>query len=188
MKFWSRTAAAALLVCLSLASTATGQKRVPDRNMFAIGLFGGLSIPSEDVLTSGGFIGVNGEGYLTPRISVKGQFGGTFYDVEGNGLDGKVRPWHLTGSLAYNWEGGKIHPYVSGGIGIYKYRFGEGDNRPSDTKVGVNLGGGIEYFFTRTDTLVGDLTLHLVPGTADSNIFGYHARFTTIAAGYKKYF
>ena len=185
---WLRCVICATVMALASAASAQAQKRVPDKNMFAIGLSAGMALPTEDVLDNGWFLAASGEGYLTPRISVKAQFGGAFLDVEGNGLDGKVSPWHLTGSVVYNWEGGKWHLYAAAGIGMYKYRFGEGEDRPSDTKGGVNLGGGIEYFFTRTDTITGDLTFHLVPGTADSFIFAYKAGYWTLAGGYKKYF
>ena len=177
-----------LAVSLLMASPAVAQKRVPDKNMFAIGLNLGVALPADTVLEDGLFVAVSGEGYLTPRISVKGQFGGAFFDVTGNGLDGKVHPWHFTGAVVYNWEHGKWHPYADAGIGVYKYRFGEGSNRPSDTKFGGNLGGGIEYFFSRTDTLTGDVTVHIVPGTADSFIFAYKPRYWTLSGGYKKYF
>ena len=188
MALWLRCVICATVVALAPAATAQAQRRVPDKNMFAIGLSAGAAFPAEESLESGWFMAVSGEGYLTPRISVKGQFGGAFFDVEDDSLDGKVSPWHLTGSVVYNWEGGKWHPYAAAGIGMYKYRFGEGDDRPSDTKAGVNLGGGIEYFFTRTDTITGDLTVHLVPGTADSLIFGYKAGYWTLTGGYKNYF
>ena len=177
-----------LVLSLVMAGPALAQTRVPDKKMVAIGLSFGAALPADTVLEDGMFFAVSGEGYLTPRVSVKGQFGGAFFDVTGNGLDGKVHPWHVTGSLVYNWEHGKWHPYAGGGIGVYRYRFGEGDDRPSDTKVGANLGGGIEYFFSRTDTITGDVTIHIVPGTADSFIFGYKPRYWTLSGGYKKYF
>lgn len=179
------------LVCLLLvglaAAPATAQSRVPDRNMFAVALTAGMALPADAVLEDGWFMAVSGEGYLTPRLSIRGQFGGAFFDVVGGGLDGKVSPWHFTGNAIYNWERGKWHPYAGAGIGVYKYRFGEGDNRPSDTEMGVNLGGGIEYFFSRTDTLMGDVTIHLVPGTTESP-YGYKGRYWTLSGGYKKYF
>ena len=181
--------ACAALVLVATAPAAFAQQRpVPDRGMGAIGLNAGVAMPSEEALNPGWFLAVNGEGYLTPRFSIRAQLGGAWWDVEGNALDGKVSPMHLTGDGVYNWERGKWHPYVSAGVGWYRFRFGEGDNRVKDSKVGANIGGGIEYFFTRSDTLTGDLTIHFVPGTMDSAIFGYKARYWTLAGGYKKYF
>lgn len=188
MTSWIRRSVCALMVCLAAASTATAQRRVPEKGMFAVTLNGGLALPADDVLEDGLFVAVSGEGYLTPRISLKAQFGGAFFDVVGDGLDGSVDPWHLTGSLVYNWEHGKWHPYAGGGIGYYRYRFGEGDDRLADSQFGINLGGGIEYFFTRTDVILGDLTVHFVSGTADSFIYAYKPRYWTLSGGYKHYF
>ena len=178
----------ALAVSVATAAPAFAQGPVPDRGMGAIGLSFGAAMPSDEVLSTGWFMAASGEWYLSPRFSVRAQLGGAFWDVDGGGLDGKVSPMHITGNAIYNWERGKWHPYAGGGIGWYRYRFGEGDERLSDDKVGVNLGGGIEYFFTRRDTLTGDITFHIVPGEAESFIFPYKARYWTIAGGYKRYF
>ena len=188
MTAWFRRSMYALMMCLAAAGTANAQRRVPDKGMFAVTLNAGFALPADDVLEDGFFVAVSGEGYLTPRVSLKAQFGGAFFDVVGDGLDGEVNPWHLTGSVVYNWEQGKWHPYAGGGIGYYKYRFGEGDDRPTDSKFGVNLGGGVEYFFTRSDVILGDLTVHFVSDTADSFIYAYKPRYWTLSGGYKKYF
>jgi hypothetical protein len=34
-----------------------------------------------------------------------------------------VRPLALTGNVAYNFEGGRLHPFVTGGVGMYRYVF-----------------------------------------------------------------
>jgi hypothetical protein len=47
--------------------------------------------------------------------------------------------------------------------------------------VGLNIGGGAEYFLSWRDTLTGDITLHAVHGNAT----GYQARYWTITGGYK---
>jgi uncharacterized protein YndB with AHSA1/START domain len=117
--------------------------------MFGVTLSGGVAIPTDDDLEKGWYMAVSGEGYFTPRFSIRAQFGGAFHDVEFGGADGKVSPVHITGDAVYNWEHGKWHPYVSGGIGFYTYRFGEGDDRPTDFEMGFNFGGGVEFFFTR---------------------------------------
>jgi uncharacterized protein YndB with AHSA1/START domain len=156
--------------------------------MFGVTLSGGVAIPTDDDLEKGWYMAVSGEGYFTPRFSIRAQFGGAFHDVEFGGADGKVSPVHITGDAVYNWEHGKWHPYVSGGIGFYTYRFGEGDDRPTDFEMGFNFGGGVEFFFTRRDTITADLTFHIVPGDVESNFFVYKPTYWTIAGGYKHYF
>ena len=180
--------AACLVLSLAVAAPAAAQTRVPDRGMGGISFLVGGAVPTEEFLDTGFFLAVGGDFYLSPRLSIRAQLGGSWHDVDFGALDGKVSPMHLTGNVVYNWEHGKWHPYATGGIGWYRWRFGEGDGRPSDSKVGVNVGGGIEYFFTRRDTLVGDLNIHFVPGDMDSNIFSYDGRYWTIAGGYKRYF
>ena len=171
-----------------IATPVLAQTRVPDRNMGAIGLWGGVAMPSDEVLDNGWFMGVTGEGYLTPRFSIRGQIAGAWFDVNGGGLDGKVSPMQITGNGVYNFERGKWHPYATAGIGWYRYRFGEGDDRATDSKVGANLGGGVEYFFTRRDTIAGEITFHIIPDFAESPIFDYKSKYWTLAAGYKRYF
>ena len=175
------------MILLATAIPAAAQQRVPDRGQFALGLNVGFAVPTEDVLETGFTMNVNGDYYLTPRLSIRGQFGGAWFNVEDDALDQKVKPMHLTGNAIYNWEFGKLHPYAGAGIGWYNFRFGEEDG-PSDSKFGVNFGGGVEYFFSRTDTIVGDVSFHLVTSDPESFIFAYSGKFWTITGGYKKYF
>lgn len=178
-------ACAVLVFCLT-ATPASAQERVPDSGMGAITLSLGGSFPFEEFLDNGWFMAVSGEAYLTPRISIKGQLGGAWHNVNVIGLDDEVAPMHITGSLIHNWERGKWHPYAGAGVGLYRYRFGE--NEEADNKFGVNLGGGIEYFFTRRDVIQGDITFHIVPGEAESRFWDYNAKYWTLSAGYKRYF
>ena len=188
MQRWFQRSVGVVIISLAFASSSSAQTRTPDNGMFAVTLQGGVAIPNDDALENGWFMAVSGEGYLTPRFSIRAQFGGAFHDVKFGAADGKVSPMHITGNAVYNWEHGKWHPYASGGIGWYRYRFGEGNDRPTDSKVGVNIGGGVEYFFTRRDTITGDLTIHIVQGDVESNFFIYNPKYWTIAAGYKHYF
>lgn len=187
--YWSvRKIVSVTMILLATTSvTVSAQQRVPDRGQFALGLNIGFAIPTEEVLDSGFTTNINGEYYVTPRLSIRGQFGGAWFSVQDDALDQKVKPMHLTGTAVYNWERGKIHPYAGGGIGWYHFRFGEEDGS-TDSKFGVNLGGGLEYFLSRSDTIVGDVTFHIVTGDPTSLIFAYDGKFWTITGGYKKYF
>jgi len=169
-------------------TSRTQSSRVPDRNMFGLGMSTGLYAPSSIDQNNGLYLTVNGEGYFTPRVSARAQFGGGWSDIFGHSFPGTVKPMVLLGNLVYNFEGGKIHPYVTGGGGMYHYRFTEAGLNSSDTKAGIDFGGGAEYFFTRHDTLTGEVLFHAVPGMADGHNADYKARFWTITGGYKKYF
>jgi hypothetical protein len=166
----------------------TQSARVPNRSMFGLGMSTGLYAPSSIDQNNGWYLTANGEGYFTPRVSARAQFGGGWSDIFGHSFAGTVKPMVLLGNLVYNWEGGKIHPYVTGGGGMYHYRFTEAGVDSSNTKAGVDFGGGAEYFFTRHDTLTGEVLFHAVPGMAQGHNADYKARFWTITGGYKKYF
>jgi opacity protein-like surface antigen len=95
----------------------------------------------------------------------------------------------------HNWERGAWHPYATAGVGLYRFRLSNDffdddafDGENSDTKFGVNLGGGMEYFFTRRDTLTGEIQYHLVPGDADTFLADYDTNYWSFSFGYKRYF
>jgi hypothetical protein len=54
--------------------------------------------------------------------------------------------------------------------------------------VGADLGGGIEYFFTRDATITGELLYHKVGGFASPVTTFNDGSFLAFAIGAKKYF
>jgi hypothetical protein len=138
-------------------------QRAPSPGMWAIGGSIGVTVPSDASLDDGLEVAGNLEGYLTSRVSVRGQFGGSSWDIVGRGFTGSVKPVRLDGNIVYNWEGGVWHPYVTAGLGVYHYRSTiSGALNGGDTDAGVNVGGGIEYFFRRRATLTGEVLYHRV--------------------------
>ena len=100
-----------------------------------------------------------------------------------------MKPLYFDGNVVYNWERGVWHPYATGGVGAYHFN---SDIDPSisggDTKFGVNLGGGIEYFLTRHATITGEVLYHKVGEfTSPVTTFG-DGSFWSFAIGGKKYF
>ena len=86
------------------------------------------------------------EYYTSPRVSWRGLLGVMSFDADFPG-DPSVDITFLNANIVYNWEGGRIHPYVTGGIGVYN-KDGS-SNLPSEfdeTVFGLNGGGGIEWF------------------------------------------
>ena len=158
--------------------------------MAGIGVSVGASVPSEASFDNGLEIAGNIEGYLTPRVSVRGQVAWTSWDIVGRGFTGSVKPLIIDGNVVYNWEGGAWHPYVTGGVGLYHYAFdinGLGGD-PHDNKAGADLGGGIEGFLTRHTTLTGEVLYHAVQTPAVSPIATFESRFWSLRAGLKHYF
>lgn len=58
----------------------------------------------------------------------------------------------------------------------------------SDTKVGINLRGGIEYFFTRRATMTGEFLFHKLDGFASPIATFGDGSFWSFAVCGKKYF
>lgn len=136
-----------------LASTAS-----PDRDMaasFNVGLARALDDDFDDFETvfNGTF-----EYYTSPRFSWRGMLGITKFGASSNinlpfGNGGPVgRPSvdarFLLGNAVYYWDREKIQPFVTGGAGLYQKDGSR--NLPSrfdETVVGVNGGGGVDWFF-----------------------------------------
>jgi Outer membrane protein beta-barrel domain len=188
-----------LVLCLILAAAvapaaAQGRGPVPDRGMAALGGSIGASIPTDDRLDNGLSVAGTVEGYFTPRVSIRGQLGGTWQDLKsGQAFSGTIKPLWIDGNIVYNWEGGAWHPYVTAGIGWYRYNFEErssgGTFTGNDNAVGFDVGGGIEYFFTRHATFTGEALYHRVGEVITTLVpFSDHTGFWTISLGMKKYF
>jgi hypothetical protein len=186
-------AAAAIVLCAAMPAAAQrrGERSgpVPDEGMVAVGAQFTAAMPSEASWKNGVDVTGTLEGYLSRRVSARGSVSGAWLDIFGRGFDGTINPVAFNGNLVYNWEGGKWHPYVTGGVGLYHYRFSEGISSSAANKFGVDFGGGAEYFFTRHDTLLGEALVHAVPGTVTSRLTTYQGpSYWTLSGGYKKYF
>ena len=173
------------------AVPAHAQRRtpVPDTGMWAIGGSLGGASPSDPSLAGGLELAGNIERYLTPRISIRGQLGGEWSDIVGRGFTGTVSTMFVDGNVVYNWERGVWHPYATGGIGVYRYRSSEGlAPAAADTSLGVNIGGGIEYFLNRRVTVTGEILFHDVGQVATPLTTFDRGRFWTIGVGLKRFF
>lgn len=170
------------------ASAQRRAARVPDAGMAAIGGWIGASLPTDASFKNGIELAGNVEGYVTPRVSVRGQLGWTTWDITGRGFAGTVKPLFVDGNLVYNWEGGAIHPYVTAGVGVYHYNFDIVGAPGSDNKFGANVGGGVELFLTRRSAFTAEALYHAVSNPVRSRVTDFNPRFWTLAAGLKHYF
>jgi opacity protein-like surface antigen len=131
--------------------------------MWAVGGSIGAAGPADPSLQRGLEGAGNIEGYLTPRVSIRGQVGYTSWDITGRHFTGTVSPLYADGNLVYNVNFGVVHPYVTGGVGVYHYHGSvTGAQDQSDTKPGVNGGGGVEIFLNRSVTFTSELLYHKV--------------------------
>jgi hypothetical protein len=129
------------------------------------------------------------EGYVTPRVSIRGQVGASWWDIAGLSYAGSIQPVSLVANVVYNWRGEDWRPYVTGGGGLYRYAFKEVGVSGSKTKGGVDVGAGVEYFVTRRATITGEGLFHKV-GVVPTNraVLGFKGSFWSFAVGAKKYF
>jgi outer membrane protein W len=180
-------------VCTSLAlgwlaalpGLATAQEqRVPHEGSTAVGLDVGAFIPTDDLFDNALLVNVLYEYYVTPRVSLRTAFSWTDPNLGGGSIQ-SLRQMPLRLDVNYNWEGGRWHPFVGAGAGAYFMQFknnGEsfGD---SETKAGINVGGGIEYFLHRQVTLKGEARYHAI-----ANVAGRDPSGLAITGGLKTYF
>jgi len=185
-----RTTAIPVVAFCSLAFAAAPAvaQRAPAPGMWAVGGSVGVSVPADPSLDKGLDVAASVEGYLTSRVSVRGQLGGSWWDIVGRNFTGTVTPLRLDGNILYNWEGGKVHPYVTAGVGMYRYRSTiAGAPDGSDTDAGFNVGGGFEYFLTRRATVTGEALYHKV-GSFNTPVTTFNdGSFWSIDVGLKTY-
>ena len=143
-----------------------------------------MFLPAEDALGSGLALEGFYEYYLRPRTSIRVGLGYFNPNFDGD-PDAHVRTVRVPLDVVYNWEGGKVHPFVGAGLGIYflQIRNNGQDFGDSETKLGATLLGGIEYFTSRTVSVKGELRYHIVSDIGTLNPDG-----ATVSIGLKKYF
>ena len=133
--------------CVICPRVVVAQERAPHAGSTAVGIDVGTFLPRESQLDNALIVNALLEYYVTPRVSLRTDFGLTDPGFSRESTD-SLRQIPLRLDVNYNWEGGKWHPFVGAGAGAYFLQFkdnGEAFGK-SETKPGFNVGGGIEYF------------------------------------------
>jgi opacity protein-like surface antigen len=140
---------------------------------------------------------------------VRGEVGRDWIGVESAAFTSGLRPLSVSVNLVYNWERSVWRPYVSAGLGLYRYTAalssqalldptlrdqlialglnpGSGSAEGSDKKFGIDLGGGIERFFSGQMAIVADLRYHPVGDIVA--IIPFEGSFFSLSVGVKRYF
>ncbi|HWP99950.1 MAG TPA: outer membrane beta-barrel protein [Vicinamibacterales bacterium] len=180
-----RHAARALVAAVVVfhAVRALAQPRVPDREMWGVGGEVGAFLPQEDGFGAGLDLQALAEYYLTPRTSIRTAFGWNDPSVGGGGASRRTA--RLTLDVLYNWEAGRIHPFVGGGFGAYflQPKIGGRAAGESRQEPGFSLAGGFEYFAARTFTIKAEARYHAVLADGPWDMDGL-----ALTIGFKQYF
>jgi Outer membrane protein beta-barrel domain len=173
----------ALLVVVPQIASAQ-RERVPNAGTVAAGIDVGAFIPTNDALANSALINVLYEYYATPRVSFRTGFGWS-NPAFGSGPVDSLRQMPLKLDVNYNWEGGRWHPFIGTGVGAYFLQFRSNGSSigETETRFGLNTGGGLEYFFNRNVALKGEGRYHAV-----TNARGQDPSGVALTAGLKTYF
>ena len=152
--------------CIMSPGIAAAQERAPHAGSTAVGVDVGAFIPRDGQLDTALILNALLEYYLTPRVSLRTDFGLTDPGFSRESTD-SLRQIPLRVDVNYNWEEGRWHPFVGAGAGAYFIQFKDNGQAlgDSETKAGFNLGGGIEYFTGRTVSLKGEARYHVIGKT-----------------------
>jgi opacity protein-like surface antigen len=170
----------AFVVGCWLAGTSAGWAQV------AVGIEGGAYIPAHVEFDVAPIFGGFFESYLTRSLAVRAELGWAESAHTGARVDA-VRIIPLWVGLDYNWAITRYwHPYIGAGIGPYflqakrdGHSFGD-----SQTKLGLNIGGGIEYRLNRNVGIQGELRYHGILRT----VTGLDPSGLSVTGGLKAYF
>ena len=173
-----------LVLFMATPRMAAAQERVPHEGSSAIGIDVGAFMPSQDNLEPSFLTGVTYEYYVTPRVSLRTDFGWANPGFDGSA--DSLRQIPLRADVNYNWERGRWHPFVGAGIGAYflQQKANNESLGDSETKAGFNFGGGIEYFFNRNAAWKFEGRYHAV----GESRFGHDPSGVALTAGVKQYF
>ena len=171
-------------LCAMAPVGAIAQGRVPHTESASVGLDVGAYVPSGDLLDNAPVISGFYEYYVTPRVSLRPSLAWSNSNLRASGTD-SLRQVPVRVDLNYNWEGGKWHPFVGTGIGVYFMQLRHNGQSVGDAenKLGLNVGGGVEYFMHRTVSLKGEGRYHAIqdlPGIDPSGL--------VLSVGLKTYF
>ncbi len=173
-----------ILLALVTLTPLVASAQTPRADSAAVGGDIGIFLPASDGMKSGPNLEGFYEYYPRPRTSIRLGLGWANPKLKAD-EDDSIRWMRVAGDVVYNWEGGSVHPFVGGGLGIYFLQ--QRDNGESfgdsETKFGGTLFGGAEFFLNNTVSVKGEARYHLI-----ANNGAYNPDGLALTIGMKKYF
>ena len=149
---------------IASASTAVAQGTTTESSRpFKFGGMLGATLPTGDfgdIAGTGYHFGALGE-YGRPAwpFAIRGEL--TYHRNDIDDIDGNVSVLSFVGNIAFPFgdAASTTRPYIIGGLGVHNVDIsveipGEGDDSESETKFGVNFGGGITFDLAGFQTFV----------------------------------
>jgi opacity protein-like surface antigen len=142
-------------VCASVAmAVVVSASAVEAQSPIRFGLAGGLSLPQSDLGNEfeSGFHGQVMLGFGMMALPVKLRADLTYHNLglEGGGSDDlRIISGALNAIVGMGGIG--VKPYLTGGVGFYNSKFGDGD---SENDFGLNGGVGLEFSLTGMSTFL----------------------------------
>jgi hypothetical protein len=183
MKILSRVLGGGLAVLL-LATATTASAQTPVGGTVALGADVGALIPDsafEKTLAIDGFA----EFYVTPRASGRVLLEWANPGFK-NDTQSHFREVNLLFNGVYNWNMGTVHPFVTGGAGVYFIRSKPaiGPDPDGETRGGINFGGGAEFFTNSLTIIKSEARFSVVSHPTNlPDATGF-----TVTVGLKRYF
>lgn len=174
----------AIVLAILMCPAAALAQRQPAEGSVSVGGAFGAFLPTDDAFANAPYFEGQFQYNVTPRVGIRFGVGFTDTDIRPES-DDSLSQVRLGADLLYNWEHGAWHPYVGAGFGAHLVQFKENgdDFGEGETKLGGAVLGGIEYFFTRSAVITGEVRYQFVD---DFN--GFSPSGVLLAAGVKKYF
>jgi hypothetical protein len=149
----------------------------------AVGGEVGMFAPSENLegsLIVSGFY----EYYVSPRVSLRPSVTFLSPGLDREPTDG-LRQTRYGFDVLYNWERGKWHPFVGGGVAAHALQLKDNGHGIGDSvaELGVAGLGGVELFLDRRNALKFEGRAQFV-----GNAFGFDPGGFALTVGYKRYF
>jgi hypothetical protein len=199
-------------ICLSASAwPSAAQSPQPYGGRVAIGGSIGGALPAGEHLDNGFYSGGALVLSIASHVALSAEAGANRVDVDRPGFRSHLMPRFGDLNLLLHWRSGPVRPFITGGVGLYRYTIALSNDAFSDPALrnelvalglsptsnsapietrhdqrGANAGGGFEYFFTRRSALMMEVRGHWMRSFVQ--VAPFEGFFVNAAVGFRQYF